>query len=231
MTATLTAPSPITTPPIVEPEQRLDLFGIGWARYVAITDAMGDRPGVKCLYLDGSLTLLTTSRKHDWFTVCLDVFIIAVANGLEIDWEPAGQATLRREEDDAGVEGDRTYHFGANAERMRGPQNIDLATQPPPDLAIEVEVSHSAKKSMLVYARLGVPEVWKFDADSLTPRFFRLVDGTYSEIPKSVTFPALLPADLPAQIASAEQLGTARWSRQLPVWVRDVLIPRLGNGA
>lgn len=228
LTSTVTSPA---RPP-TDPEQRIDLFGIGWDRYVAITDAMGEQRGVKCIYLDGRLTLLTPSRKHDWHAERLAELFKAVSTGLGILWEDSGSATYRLKGKGSGVEGDKIFYVGTNAERMLGPRNIDLTSQPPPDVAIEVEVSHHADEVMQIYGRLEVPEVWRFDVEAMTFGFWvRREDGTYSLSGHSLAFPILQPADVLAQMRRAEELGAARWCEQLRDWVRDTLLPRLADGA
>ena len=225
MPATLAAPSHVPT--IADPEQRLDLFGIGWARYVSITDALGDQHGLKSIYLDGGLTFLTLSRRHDWHAERLAELFKAVATGCGVFWEDSGSATYRREAKSAGLEGDKVFYVGANAERMLGPQNIDLTAEPPPDVAIEVEVTHPADDAMIVYGRLGVPEVWRFDLDSGTFGFWsRREDETYAATERSPSLPPLMPEDVLSQMRMAGELGAVRWNAQLIGWVRDVLMPR-----
>ena len=113
---------------------------------------------------------------------------------------------------------------------MRGPKNYDWDTDPPPDLAIEVEVSHPADEAMETWGRLGVPEVWRFDATSWTCSFWRRrPDGTYEPAPRSQFLP-VEPAEVAAQIRRAEQVGTMPWYGELTAWARDVLRPRLGGG-
>src|SRR5947199_5995008 len=110
---------------------------------------------------------------------------------------------------------------------MRGPHDIDLTTQPPPDLAIEVEVTHSADDAVAAWGRLGVPEVWRLDAHRWTLAFgLRRDDGTYAPAARSAAFPVLEPADVLAQLRLAEELGSSRWFAQLGGWVRDVLAQR-----
>ncbi len=110
---------------------------------------------------------------------------------------------------------------------MRGPKNIDLTNQPPPDLAIEVEVTHIADAAMKVWGRLGVPEIWRFEPDEWTFGFWlRQEDGTYVECPRGLAFPSLEAADVLSQMRLVEEMGSARWFRQLPRWVRDTLLPR-----
>jgi Uma2 family endonuclease len=213
-------------------EQRLDLFGIEWDRYVTINDAFPKRRGLRMLYLDGRLTFLTLSRRHDWQVEYLDKILIAVAVGCEIDMEFAGSSTLRAEDLKAGVEGDRTYYFGPHAEIMRGPVNIDLSVQPPPDLAIEVELSHSANQVMAICARLGVPEVWRLDPKRGTLGFWvQGEDGTYRPATNSRNLPLLKSEDVSAQLKLVEETGSFnRWYSQLNEWVRTTIVPRAAEG-
>ncbi len=219
------------TPRLEEAEQRLDLGGIGWDRYVTISDALPERRGVRLAYLDGSLTFLTLSRRHDWFVDQLDTIVKVVALACDISLDVAGSATLRREDRGAGVEGDRTYYLGASAELMGGPIDIDLTTQPPPDLAIEVEVTHPADKVMRIYARLGIPEVWRIDAGRETVGFWVLDEGgAYQPAARSRGLPILGPEDVLAQLYLADEFRSFnRWHAQLTQWVRDVILPRIGR--
>ena len=55
------------------------------------------------------------------------------------DWEDLGSTTLKRLEL-AGVEPDSCLYI-QNAERVRGCTEMDLANYPPPDLAIECDIT------------------------------------------------------------------------------------------
>jgi Uma2 family endonuclease len=227
------AMSTTTIAPAIEgDEQRLDLFGIKWDQYVTINDALPERRGLRMLYLDGRLTFLTLSRRHDWNVDFLDTIIKLVATGCGIEFDVCGSATLRAEELKAGVEGDRTYYFGPNAEIMGGPQNIDLSVQPPPDLAIEVELSHSANQVMAIYARPGVPEVWRLDPKRGTLSFLVLgEDGAYRPATHSRNLPLLKPEDVSVQLKLAAEIGSySRWYAQLNEWVRTTILPRAAGG-
>ena len=225
-------PATLAEPDLFEGEQSLILYGVEWDQYVTFNDAFPERRGLRMIYIDGSLTLLTLSRRLDWFADYLDSIIKAAALGCGIEMEIAGSATFRIEGEKVGVEGDRTYYFGHNAEIMSGPIDIDLTTQPPPDLAIEVEVTHAAKKAIATYARLKVPEVWRFDARRRTLAFLVLgEDGSYRPSPRSRNLPLLTPEDALAQLKLAEEINSfSRWSAQLNEWVRLTLLPRAEGG-
>jgi Uma2 family endonuclease len=224
------ATTTLIAPKVVEPEPCLVLYRIGWDQYLEIARALPEQPNLRMTYVDGRLTLLSPLRHHDWVSRRLSQLVVAVADSCGILWEDAGGATFRREEKRGGVEGDETFYFGEHAKQMRGSKNIDLTTQPPPDLAIEVEVTHPADDSMLVYGRLGVPEVWRVDVTRETVGFWvRQDDGTYAAADRSQALPLLEPVDILEQLRLAEELGSALWNTQLGGWVRDVLLPRRGG--
>lgn len=212
--------------------QHLVLDGIDWDQYVTINDALPDRSGLRMIYIDGSLTFLTLSRRHDWLEDCLDKIVMVVALHCGIEQEVAGSATFRLEAEKVGVEGDRTYYFGPHAEIMRGPVDIDLSTQPPPDLAIEVEVTHHADKAIASYARIGVPEVWRYDARRKTLDFLVLgQDGSYQVATHSRSLPLLKPEDVLGQMKLAEEMGSfSRWFNQLNEWARLTILRRIAEG-
>jgi Uma2 family endonuclease len=213
-------------------EQRFMIGGIRWDSYLAISDALDDHCGVRLIYNEGRLTLLGTTRRHEWLAESLGYLVLAVAARLHIDCEPAGKATYRQCKKEAGAEGDRTFHFSANAKRMQGMENYDFEVDPPPDLAIEVEVSHPADDAIGAWGRLGVPEVWRFEAAAFTCTFWnRRDDDTYEQVLRSKFLPALNPSDVVEQMSRAREVGTSKWLGRLEEWVREVLRPRLDGGA
>lgn len=202
------------------------LPGVSWEGYVAINDAVVNSPNLRMIYCDGRLTLLTESREHGWYAERLGQLVIVLAEGLRIPWEDAASATYRKKKK-GGVEGDKTFYFGDHAGMMRGARNIDLDVQPPPDLAIEVEVSHPADDAVTVWGRLRVPEVWRFDPIAEEFGFWvRRKSGTYVRRDRSLVFPMLTPDDVLEQMRLADQLGAGTWHSRLRRWVRRVILPR-----
>lgn len=190
------APDAAAAPLLVDPlgDQRIVLEDLTWEEYVAISDTIVERPNIRTFYCDGRLTVLTESRKHGWYGERLGELVKELARVLKIRREDAGTATFRRRLKKGGVEGDKTFYFGEHAARMKGAKDIDLNVQPPPDLAIEVEVSHSADDAVIVWGRLCVPEVWRFDAIAMECSFWsRQRDGSYARLDRSLAFPLRSP--------------------------------------
>ncbi len=212
--------------------QWICLQNISWHQYEIIADALPETRGLRLIYLDERMWFVTTSREHDWHGERLSQLVVALAKALRIVWEDSGQATYRRQDLGAGVEGDKAFYFRDNAERMLGSKNIDLETQPPPDLAIEVEISHPADAAVSTWGRLGVPEIWRVDADSDHTTFWaRNPDGTYLEIHESRMLPGLTPIDVQKHLAEADRIGASRWFDGLDAWIRDTYLPRQAGGA
>jgi Uma2 family endonuclease len=222
--------STTTVPPRTLPaDERVVLNGLGWSNYVKINDAVVQKPHVRMIYVDRRLTLLVTSRRHDWYAERLGELLFAVARELGTPLETAGSATFRSEEIEVG-EGDRTYYLRDHAEIMKGPRNIDLSTQPPPDVAIEVEVSHPDNDALIAWGQIGVPEVWRLDAERWRFCFCqRQNDGSYQESARSTQLPGLISDDVLAGLRVAEDCIASDWMALLPDWVRGRLAGRPGR--
>jgi len=225
-------PMSVASPPL-QPEStepRMVIEGVSWDAYVALCDSTMDRPNPRMIYCEGRLVFMGKSRRHERLAELLGHLVMAIATRLAISCEPSGEATYRRHEKEAGLEGDRTFHLGTHADWMRGDRNYDFENDPPPDLAIEVEVSHAADDAIEAWGRMGVPEVWRFHAKSLTCTFWsRRDDGAYEQVQQSMAFPTLRPSDVVDQLRLAEQIGTTPWLAMLPGWVDVVIRERLGG--
>jgi Uma2 family endonuclease len=209
-------------------EPRFDIHDVKWDTYVTMNEALGDRRNPRMIHCEGRLTLMERSWIHMRLASLLDHLIMAIASYAHVDCEPSGAATYRHRQKEAGLEADRTFHFGDNAERMRGGRDYDFDRDPPPDLAIEVEVTNPADEAIAAWGRLGVPEVWRFDAAARTCSFWnRSDDGSYEQVARSLFLPMLHPLDVVDQIRTAQEIGTSKWYAQLGDWVRDVILPRM----
>ena len=143
---------------------------------------------------------------------------------LDIDYHATAATLFRRPDLDSGIEADKTYYIAHEAGRGGVTGDIDLTIYPPPDLAVEVVVTHSPAKSLAVCQELGVPEVWVYWAKKGLLEFLHLdAQGRYVPVASSRAFPFLTAADaLPWAEASKDEPDN-RWERRLRAWVRDEL--------
>ncbi len=208
---------------LLDPEQRFLLRGVGWSGYEALLKMVGD--GHVRLTCDGKdVELMSPSGEHEEYGNLIGRMIETVTEELNIPCEAAGSTTWKSTLQEKGLEPDECYYL-ANSERVIGKRSIDLRVDPPPDLALEVEISRSALDRLAIYAALGVPEVWRFDGDQLVIHL-RQPDGSYALAPASLSLPMLTPDRLVHWIERAADMGQTPWIRAFRDWVRAELSPR-----
>lgn len=215
-----TAPSSIKPPAV--------LHDIDWGTYTRLLRVFERRRGFRLTFDRGTLEIMSPLWEHEKAAYILGTFVDVITQELQLPYEPGRSVTLRRRRKNRGLEPDNCYWI-ASAGRLAGKTRLDLRVDPPSDLAIEMDVTHSSLDRMGIYAALGVPEVWRASAEGLT---FNLLDGdVYHERPRSRSFPGLLSADLIPFLNQLGQTGTSALVAQFRTWVTNVLRLRTENGA
>ena len=93
--------------------------------------------------------------------------------------------TIKREDLDRGAEPDCAYYI-KNQPQVAG-RIVEFRQDPPPDLVVEVDITHTDIDKNKFYSSLGVPEFWRYNGQDL--RIYQLQEGTYIEFDRSPTFP------------------------------------------
>src|SRR5437868_210622 len=184
--------------------QSLLLSGVDWPTYARLLNIFAERRDVRLTYDRGELEIMSPRLEHDDDGWLLGDMVYVLTEELSLPLKRGGSATLRRRRRQRGIEADACFWI-ANAQRMAGRRRLNLRSDPPPDLAIEVDVTHSSLDRLSTYAALRVPEVWRFERDSLV--FLVFSDrATYKKATRSRSFPLVAPDDL---------LGFIRKSRKV----------------
>ena len=147
------------------PVQRLLLHDVTWDNYLAIGNALGDRPALRLTYDRGSLEFMVTSSQHEIYKRWLSRLIEALTEECNQPIVAAGNMTFQREDLERGLEADDCFWIAqepACAETDVGSRHRSVAR-----LALEIEISRMRSLRMNIYAALGVPEVWRFDGTTL----------------------------------------------------------------
>jgi len=114
---------------------------------------------------------------------------------------------------------DEAYYV-ANEPEVRGKDTYTPDVDPPPDLAVEVDVTSNSLGRLPIYAAIGVPEIWRHDADQL--RFHALTpDGEYREIERSLAFPFVSPADVQRCLDRRTEMGENAIVRLFVEWAEQ----------
>jgi Uma2 family endonuclease len=153
--------------------------------------------------------------------------IDTITEELAIRIVAVGSTTFNREAVDRGLEPDECYYI-ANAGRIVKWDRIDLDVDPPPDLAVEVDITRSSLDRVGIYAALGVPEVWRFDGVEFEVLLLG-ADRNYTRSEQSAAMPFLPMSELADFLKDYESGDDSRWGRSFREWVRTTLLPRKGT--
>ena len=123
-----------------------------------------------------------------------------------------------------GKEADECFYI-QNEAAVRSKLKIDITVAPPPDLAIEIDVSNSSLDKMAVYADLKVPEVWCWQGGKLTVNI--LTNAVYVESETSLAFESFPAQELARFIQLDSQLGENARLREFREWVRQKILTEI----
>jgi Uma2 family endonuclease len=211
-----------------EGEHRVILRRVGWDGYQSILKMVGDQP-IRMTYDRGDVELMSPLPKHERKKSLLGQLVRILAREFGVPVMPMGSTSWSREDLDKGLEADESFYLG-DLERVRDPDNVDLDIDPPPDLAIEIEITRSALDRIGIYGALGVPEVWRFNGRTLRV-LLRQDDGSYRDSSASAAFPDV-PMDEIAHFAAKEGIRDENaYLDQFSAWVRSNLLPRMRGRA
>jgi Uma2 family endonuclease len=202
----------------LESREHLVLYDVPWEAYEAILAAMGDRR-LRHSYDHRVLEIMSPLKRHDRAKKLVARMLEAMALELDIDIQSIGSTTLRKRAKEMGLEPDECYYV-AHEPQVRDKADYDAERDPPPDLAIEVDVTSSSVNRMPIFAGLGIPEVWRLDQGVLT--FYGLRrDGKYLKIARSKAFPLVTPAIIERFLAAQHRFGENQLIRKFIEWVRQ----------
>ncbi len=205
----------------IAPGERLLLTGVRYSDYEDLTEWRDEhqRP-VRLAFDSGRMEIMVVSNLHERFRKVLDILITGWIVETGGDYCPSGQLTHQRADLEKGFEPDECYYI-QNWRKVSGFREIDFAKDPPPDLAIEVEVSRTVLDRLPIYAAFKIPEVWLCDGASIIILLLQ-PDGSYRESDASLALPTIPWLQFVAFLRLPETVGFAELGRQFRDWVRSL---------
>jgi Uma2 family endonuclease len=213
--------------PVVLGEQRIVIRNVGWDLYDRLSDAIDERQHVYLAYDGKDLEMMTKGRIHEDYREVLGWFVKIVASELRIRSRGLGETTWKRPEIARGLESDLGYYFTAKKlaadARARARKSNKVADYSNPDLAIEIDISPSEVDRPAIYGALKVPEVWRFDGESVVIEHLQK-DGTYAPVESSRFLP-LRAEEIYRWVAVEDTNDELAWEQRLREWIRAELAP------
>ena len=192
------------------------LNNIRWETYQYLVQDSEEQPNKRLTYDRGILEIMTPLPEHEVYKKLIDRFVLVMVEEMNKEMRSLGSCTWSRQDLKQGLEPDECYYIN-HEEAVRGKLNIDLNFDPPPDLAIEIDITSSSLNRMSIYEALGVAEVWRFDGQFLS--IYQLVDGIYQMSDKSGVFSFIKGEDIMRFLEQLEG-GEMALIKAFRTWVR-----------
>ncbi|MGI8859622.1 MAG: Uma2 family endonuclease [Rubrobacteraceae bacterium] len=199
-------------------EGKVILHNVSWTTYELLLSEHLDSSAPRFTYDRGELEIISPSPEHEKLNRRIAQLIITFTEEMNIEAEDLGSTTFRREDLERGFEPDSCFYI-ENKGRIRGKGRIDLTVDPPPDLVIEIDITSPSLDKVPIYARMKVPEVWRFDGQRLA---ILALEGTvYVESAQSTVLPPLTGATLSDFIGKSKSMKRTAWLRTVREWARE----------
>ncbi|MBD2577483.1 Uma2 family endonuclease [Oscillatoria sp. FACHB-1406] len=201
----------------IPPGQRILLNDISWLEFEKILEELGEHRSSRIAYNDKTLEIMVPLPPHERDKVLISNFIEVLLEELDLDFWCLGSTTFKNEQMLQGIEPDNCYYI-ENEALVRKKDRLDLTTDPPPDLALEIDVT--SRTHPHIYEALKVPELWRFDRGKLQINVLRA--GKYVEVDTSPTFPGFpLKEAIPEFLERCQQDGRNKTMKAFREWVRE----------
>ncbi len=204
-------------------EQLVVLNDVSWDLYEHLLAEQAGKRGTRLTFTQGTLEIMVLSIQHERLSAILTTLVDLLVLEFGLDAESLGSATFRRPDLQQGFEPDSCFYI-QHAEAVRGRAEIDLLVDPPPDLTIEIDITHQSLDRLPLFAAVGIPEVWRYHLGQV--HILVLEKGAYISAEQSLSFPTLTPARLTQFVQDGERLNKSAWMRAVREWARGA-----GGGA
>ena len=139
---------------------------VSWEEYEDLLEQVGEATWLRIAYDDGTLEIMTVGPKHEKYATFIEGLVGVIRLRLRMNIVFFGSSTMRKEKKRKGIEPDACFYV-QTAEALGNRMDLDFEKDPPPDVAVEVDVTRHSISKFGIYAGLGVPEVWIYDGKEL----------------------------------------------------------------
>ncbi|BAY30261.1 hypothetical protein NIES2107_21050 [Nostoc carneum NIES-2107] len=202
---------------VVPVGHQLLIKDVSWSAYKNILAELGENRNSRISYSQGMLEIMAPLPEHEVSKKIIGNLVEILLEELDIEFWSLGSTTFDQEKMDAGVEPDDCFYI-QNEATVRGKDRIDLTVDPPPDLAIEIDITSRTRFNN--YQVLGVPELWSWKGNRLEINV--MINGKYVASTASAVFPNLPIAQIiPEYLMRSKVEGRNATMKAFRAWVRE----------
>jgi Uma2 family endonuclease len=201
----------------VLPGQRAVLHDIVWSKFEEIMQELGEHRATRIAYFNETLEIRMPLPEHERAKVMIGDLLKILLDELAQEWESLGSSTFKKQIMKAGIEPDDCFYI-KNYAAMIGKKRLDMTVDPPPDLAIEVDLTSDTQVS--AYEALGVAEIWRYKDGRLDISVLQA--GSYVESPYSLQFPNIPVIEgITKCLERGAEIPMSAVRREFQHWVRE----------
>lgn len=201
----------------IPPGQHILLQDISWQAFESILEELGDRRASRIAYQEGILEIWMPLPEHEFDKEIIGDLLKALLEELDVEFLTLGSTTFKSKELGVGLEPDQCFYIQHEAQ-IRGKKRLDLTVDPPPDLALEIDIT--SRTHPTIYRALGIPELWRFEQGQLQINVLK--NGEYIEVAESPTFPGLpLKSVLLEFLEQSRTVGRNTMMKSFRRWVQE----------
>jgi Uma2 family endonuclease len=198
-------------------EHLVVLDHVSWGTYERLLAENDPGRGKRFTYDNGTLQIMVLSLRHELPNRLLAAIVEEVSTEWGLNSISAGSITVKRPDLHKGFEPDSCFYIG-NSPAVRGKDELDFTIDPPPDLVIEVDITHGSLDKFPIFAAVGVPEVWRYDSRRVTIHLLK--GGAFFESPVSTALPPLSAEVLTALLRSGIEQDRPKWIDEVRKWAK-----------
>jgi Uma2 family endonuclease len=204
---------------VIPPGQNLLLKDISWSTLEELLEELGETRAARISYSRGMLEVMVPLAEHESDKEIIGNLVETLLEELDVEFWALGSTTFKNEAMAGAVEPDKCLYIQHEA-WVRGKKRLDLTVDPPPDLAIEIDITSRTRFDN--YEKLGVPELWRYDGEQL--EINRLRNGRYVISSTSGHFPQFpLVTAIPQYVKQSQVMGRNVTMKAFRAWVRSFL--------
>ncbi|MBO3462184.1 Uma2 family endonuclease [Aetokthonos hydrillicola Thurmond2011] len=204
---------------VVPPGQQLLMTDVSWLMYEQMLEEFGEKRNSRINYSGGVLEIMVPLPEHEDDRVIIADLVKVLLEELNIEFRNLGSTTFKSETMKQGIEADDCFYI-ENETAIRGKKRIDLAVDPPPDLALEIDITSRTRFDN--YEVLGVKELWLFNGKQLEINV--LQSGRYIQENESLHFPGFRLRDIIPQYLERSKIeGRNKIMKEFRAWVSIII--------
>jgi len=200
-------------------DRRVIIQGVSWETYERLRADFGDSHATRLSFDRGTLEIMAPSFAHEQPAHLLVQIVEILAETRDMDLIGAGSTTFKREDVARGFEPDASFYI-QHAADVRGNTEIDLHRDPPPDLVIEIDITHPSLDKLPIYDALGVPEIWRYAEQHVI--IYRRSADRYEVVDTSMVLQGVTSRSLTQLVETGYDMPRPAWLRSVRVWAQGL---------